>query len=81
VWKKDRENEQGQGDEEMEDFSVELTCTGCGRSYHTAMRKMRLNVRNVCPTCGFRNSVSQDDAIRAQRLLERLELEERRNVA
>lgn len=70
-----------QEDKEMEDFSVELTCTGCGRSYHTALRKMRLNVHHVCPTCGFRNIISQNEAIRAQRLLEKLELEERRNVA
>jgi DNA-directed RNA polymerase subunit RPC12/RpoP len=66
----------------MEDFSVELKCTACGRGYHVALRKMRLNVHNVCPACGFRNSISQDDAIRAQRLLEKLELEERlRSVA
>jgi DNA-directed RNA polymerase subunit RPC12/RpoP len=66
----------------MEDFSVALTCTGCGRSYRVALRKMRVNVNNVCPACGFRNNVSQEDAIKAQRLLEKLELEERvRNVA
>ncbi len=66
----------------MEDLSVELTCTTCGRNYHVALRRMRLNVHNLCPACGFRNSVSQDDAIKAQRLLEKLELEKRvQNVA
>ena len=65
----------------MEDFSVEVTCAGCGRSYHTALRMMRLNVHTPCPACGYRNSVSPHDAIKAQRLLERLELEERRSVA
>jgi DNA-directed RNA polymerase subunit RPC12/RpoP len=66
----------------MEDFSVEIKCTGCGRGYHVALRKMRLNVNNICPACGFRNGISQRDAISAQRLLEKLELEDRlRNVA
>jgi DNA-directed RNA polymerase subunit RPC12/RpoP len=61
----------------MEDFSVEIRCIACGRNYPVALRKMRLNIHNACPACGFQNGISQGDAIRAQRLLERLELEER----
>lgn len=61
----------------MEDFSTNLACASCGKEYRIALRKMRSNVRSVCPACGHFNVVSEDDAIKAQRLLERLELEEK----
>jgi len=56
---------------------MKVACAGCGKEYGIALRKMRSNVRDVCPACGYLNVVSQDDAIKAQRLLERLELEEK----
>ncbi len=66
----------------MEALSIERTCPNCGRSYHIALRKMRVNIHNLCPVCGFPHHFSHDDAIKAQRLLEKLELEERvRSVA
>jgi hypothetical protein len=36
---------------------------------------MRSNLRAACPVCGFLNPISEEQAIAAQRLLERIEME------
>ena len=36
---------------------------------------MRSNLRAVCPVCGFLNAISEEQAIAAQRRLERIEME------
>jgi hypothetical protein len=38
---------------------------------------MRLNLHSLCPACGFPNSISEGEAFKAQRLLERLEMRSR----
>jgi len=59
----------------MDDFAVNNSCTQCGRDYAWSLRKMRSNLRAVCPVCGFPNPISEEQAIAAQRLLERIEME------
>jgi DNA-directed RNA polymerase subunit RPC12/RpoP len=59
----------------MADCTLNLECTGCGASFLVELRSMRVNLRNACPACGFRQSISEDEAIKAHRLLEELELE------
>ncbi|MGD0660870.1 MAG: hypothetical protein ABSD38_22645 [Syntrophorhabdales bacterium] len=59
----------------MSDFTVNTICTHCRKGHSVELRRMRSNLRVACPTCGFPNSISEEQAIAAQRLLERLELE------
>jgi hypothetical protein len=59
------------------DFITKRTCANCAQAYPVELRRMRLNLHNLCPACGFPNSISEDEAFRAQRLLERLEMESR----
>lgn len=58
---------------EMAEFSAKLICNICATGYLVDLRRMRLNIHNPCPTCGFPNSISEDQAIKAKRLLESLE--------
>ena len=59
----------------MEDFDISNRCTRCGRDYSWSLRKMRSNLRAACPACGFLNPISENQAIAAQRLLERIEMD------
>jgi len=59
----------------MSDFTVNTLCTRCRKGYRVELRSMRSNQRVPCPTCGFPNGVSEEQAIEAHRLLERLEME------
>ena len=66
----------------MNDFAISKSCVRCGSGYSWSLRKMRSNLRAVCPVCGFLNPISEEQAIAAQRLLERIEMEEKeRKVA
>ena len=66
----------------MDDFAISKSCVRCGRDYSWHLRKMRSNLRAACPVCGFLNPISEEQAIAAQRLLERIEMEGReRKVA
>ena len=58
-------------------FTATRVCTCCNKTYQVELRKMRLNIHNFCPLCGFPNSISEKEAFNAQRLLERLERETR----
>ncbi len=60
----------------MADFTGNITCAFCREHYGVELRKMRLNFGSICPSCGFSNDVTEKQAIEAQRLLERLEMEE-----
>ncbi len=57
----------------MDDLTNSLRCPQCGTNFLVEINKMRVNVTNSCPSCGFQCGVSEDQAIRAHRLLERLE--------
>jgi DNA-directed RNA polymerase subunit RPC12/RpoP len=59
----------------MSDFTANNICSRCRAGYSVELRRMRSNLAVVCPTCGFPNGISEEQAIAAQRLLERLELE------
>jgi hypothetical protein len=59
----------------MSDFTVNTICTHCRKDHSVELRRMRSNLRVVCPACGFPNSISEEQAIAAQRLLERIEME------
>ena len=65
------------GDEEMDNLTTMLRCPQCGASFPVELHKMRVNVANFCPSCGYRCGISEDQAIRAHRLLERLEYRRR----
>lgn len=54
-------------------YTKQVHCPDCGTSFRVELRKMRFGFPNVCPSCGARCGISQDQAIKAQRLLERLE--------
>ena len=59
----------------MDDFTANTICTCCRKSYSVELRRMRSNLRVACPACGFPNSIPEEQAIAAQRLLERIEME------
>jgi Zn finger protein HypA/HybF involved in hydrogenase expression len=62
---------------EMDDYTAQLRCPRCASSFAVELRKMRLNLPNLCPVCGTQCRISGDRAIKAQRLLERLEYHNR----
>ncbi len=57
----------------MDEPANTLRCSQCGTTFAIELNRMRANVCNPCPSCGFQCGVSQDYAIRAHRLLEWLE--------
>ena len=65
----------------MCNFTVNTICARCERSYCVELRRMRSNLRVACPLCGFVNNISETQAIEAQRLLEKLEMEGKQEVA
>lgn len=65
-----RKNE---GGHPMVDFILECTCAFCGTPYPVKLRRMWLNLHDACPACGFENSLSESQAMKAHGLLEKLE--------
>ena len=61
------------GDERMDKLMIRLHCPQCGTSFRVEPNKMRANVPVSCPSCGFQCGISEEEAIRAHRLLERLQ--------
>ena len=61
----------------MDSLTNRLRCPRCGEGFPVELDRMRVNVPNSCPSCGFPCEISEDQAIRAQRLLERLEYRKR----
>jgi hypothetical protein len=59
------------------DFTTRRTCANCSETYRVELQRMRLNLYNPCPACGFHNGISEEEAFSAQRLLELLERESR----
>jgi hypothetical protein len=59
------------------DYTTKRLCANCRQTYQIELRRMRLNLENLCPACGFPNSISENEAFKAQRLLERLEMRSR----
>jgi len=57
----------------MNTFTAKVRCPECGAGFRVELQKMRFNFPIPCPTCGARCDVSPERAIRAQRILERLE--------
>ena len=57
----------------MDSFMTKLRCPRCGAGFPVELSRMRLNYPNYCPSCGSPCEISVDQAIRAHRLLERLE--------
>jgi hypothetical protein len=54
-------------------YTEQLHCPHCGKGFRVELRKMRFDLPSVCPGCGAQCTISGDQAIKAQRLLERLE--------
>jgi DNA-directed RNA polymerase subunit RPC12/RpoP len=61
------------GGKEMDELTDGLQCPRCGTGFPVELNRMRANVPIFCPSCGFSCGVSEEEAIRAHRLLERLE--------
>ncbi len=61
----------------MDSLTNGLRCPRCGTTFPLELNRMRVNVPNSCPSCGFPCEISEDQAIGAQRLLERLEYDRR----
>ncbi len=61
------------GGHPMVDFILECTCAFCGTPYPVKLRRMWLNLHDACPACGFENSLSESQAMKAHSLLEKLE--------
>jgi hypothetical protein len=57
----------------MDPSTTRLRCPRCGAGFPVELSRMRLNYTNYCPSCGNPYEISVDQAIRAHRLLERLE--------
>lgn len=57
----------------MKDSCISLRCDACGRWFSVQLSGMRLNLSPVCPCCGREYSISGEQALKAQRALERLE--------
>jgi rubredoxin len=65
------------GDERMDRLMMRLHCPQCGTSFGVEPNKMRANMPTSCPSCGLQCGISEGEAIRAHRLLERLEYRKR----
>lgn len=63
--------------EETDKLTNRLRCPQCGTSFRVELDRMRLKTLNPCPSCGFQCGISKHQAIRAHRLLERLEYRKR----
>jgi DNA-directed RNA polymerase subunit RPC12/RpoP len=61
----------------MDNLTNRLRCPRCGTGFPVELNTMRASVPNSCPSCGFSCGVSEDQAIRAHRLLGRLEYRRR----
>ncbi|MGA2107516.1 MAG: hypothetical protein ABSH25_07715 [Syntrophorhabdales bacterium] len=61
----------------MDRFTAKLHCPQCGADFPVELQKMRFNSPHPCPSCGTQYRISRDSAIRAHRLLERLEYRKR----
>jgi hypothetical protein len=59
--------------EEVHSLTNRLRCPRYRAGFAVELKRMRKNVPNSCPSCGFPCEISEDQAIRAQRLLDRLE--------
>ncbi|MGA2107639.1 MAG: hypothetical protein ABSH25_08340 [Syntrophorhabdales bacterium] len=57
----------------MDAFTRKLSCPRCGAGFRVELSKMRLNYPICCPSCGSPWEISPDQAIKAHRLLEKLE--------
>ncbi len=68
----------------MDMLVTKLHCSQCGTVFSIELRtelyRMRLNSPNPCPSCGAECGVSKDQAIKAHRLIEKLEQEYRMAV-
>jgi hypothetical protein len=53
--------------------TASLQCPQCARDFSVELNEMRSNYPNRCPSCGAGCMISSDEAIRAHRLLERIE--------
>ena len=56
---------------------VGCRCPRCGTRFAVELNKMRVNAPNPCPSCGVPCVISDDQAIRAHRLLDWFEYRER----
>jgi hypothetical protein len=61
----------------MDNMTNKLRCPKCGTSFPVELHKMRVNVTNLCPSCGCQCGISENQAISAHRLLERMEYQKR----
>ncbi len=61
----------------MADFVVELECRRCRTHHSVKLQNMRTTSSVFCPFCGLRHNITDDQAIKAHRLLESLESEAR----
>lgn len=57
----------------MDEFTRKLRCPQCGAGFRVGLSRMRANYPSFCPSCGSPCEISVDEAIKAHRLLERLE--------
>lgn len=69
------ETKQKREEIKMVDFILQCTCAFCGTPYPVKLRRMWLNLHEPCPACGFENSLSESQAMKAHSLLEKLENE------
>jgi|GEM_PF-1830324 hypothetical protein len=60
----------------MVDFILECTCAFCGTPYPVKLGRMWLNLHDACPVCGFPNSLSESQAMKALAFLKRLQWEQ-----
>jgi hypothetical protein len=59
----------------MLEHCADLVCNVCHTSFKVELVRMRLNFAHVCPACRTFQKVSQDQAIIAHRLLDKIEFE------
>jgi hypothetical protein len=57
----------------MNSFTAKVRCPECGTGFRVELQRMRFNAPIPCPSCGARCNISPERAIRAHRILERLE--------
>jgi hypothetical protein len=61
----------------MNYLTDQIRCPRCETSFPVEFHRMRVNTPYGCPSCGFQCTISEDQAIRAHRLLERIECQKR----
>ena len=57
----------------METLKGNLQCSACQKKFPVELARMRFNFKHACPFCGSIYTISEQEALRAHRMLDEIE--------